>query len=212
MENQTTKRNLIGNYNGLKIEIAIWDTVTAEVELSCGCLFSHEVNSAKMQGGLADLNRALNGKIEQMRNLRLFEAARFETLLLDQKQRTIQSPNVLLIGMGSPEDWLAAHTAKAVQIALRAGNQLGVKSVAFAPGLLDTGIKPAEDLSNATLQALIEAYEAYGKLEKLNLVRAATVRHWIFDAGHDKYEAKKDFYIQQFEQIQLHRKNNGNKQ
>ncbi len=196
-----TKQFLIGQYKNLNINIVTWDGVTAEVDLSCGCLFDHEVDHAPVQGGLADLNQTLNGKLLQIREEKLFTAVRFETLLFDQAQPNIQSEKLLLIGMGNPEDWSTADTAKAVQVAFRTAQQLGVKSVAFAPSILDTGLKVKVDLSSVLVQALLEVYEAHLELENLGLVSPCTVQTWYFDAGDHQFEEKANNYIQIFKQL-----------
>lgn len=196
-----TKQFLIGQYKKLNLNIVTWDGVTAEVDLSCGCLFEHEVDHAPVQGGLADLNQTLNGKLLQIRQQKLFQAVRYETILFDQPQPNIQSEKVLLIGMGSPEDWSTADTAKAVQIAFRTAQQLGLESVAFAPSILDTGIQLKTDLSAVLVQALLDVYDAQLELEQLGLVKPCTVQNWYFDAGDHQFEEKANNYIQIFKQL-----------
>ncbi len=196
-----TKQFFIGQYHDLNLNIVTWDGVTAEVDLSCGCLFDHEVDYAPIQGGLADLNQTLNGKLLHIREQKLFQAVRFETLLFDQTQPNIQSEKVLLIGMGNPEDWGAADTAKAVQIAFRTAQQLGLESVAFAPSILDTGIQIKADLSAVLVQALLDVYDAHLQLEQLGLVKPCTVQNWYFDAGDHQFEEKANNYIQIFKQL-----------
>ncbi|MBJ9985603.1 peptidase M17 [Acinetobacter sp. S40] len=200
---QDIKRKTIGTYKKLKIEIVTWDGVTAEVDLSCGCLFHHEINGMTMQGGLADLDHALDGKIHTIRDKNLFDATRFDHLLLNQSQTSIYAPQVLLIGMGDPEEWTLEHTAKAVQIAYKVGNSLGVSRVAFAPSLLDTGLKPEGDLGGHLLQAVIQAHHAYIQMEQLGLVKKATIQNWIFDAGDHQFDEKAEHYIQAFQQLIL---------
>lgn len=196
-----TKQFLIGQYKKLNLNIVTWDGVTAKVDLSCGCLFDHEVDHAPVQGGLADLNQTLNGKLLQIRQQKLFQAVRYETILFDQAQPNIQSEKVLLIGMGSPEDWSTADTAKAVQIAFRTAQQLGLESVAFAPSILDTGIQLKTDLSAVLVQALLDVYDAQLELEQLGLVKPCTVQNWYFDAGDHQFEEKANNYIQIFKQL-----------
>lgn len=53
----------------------MWDGVFAEVDLYCGCIFTHEINHAEMKGGLADLNQAFGGKIQYIREQKIFEVA-----------------------------------------------------------------------------------------------------------------------------------------
>ena len=103
--------------------------------------------------------------------------------------------------MGSPEDWSTADTAKAVQIAFRTAQQLGLESVAFAPSILDTGIQLKTDLSAVLVQALLDVYDAQLELEQLGLVKPCTVQNWYFDAGDHQFEEKANNYIQIFKQL-----------
>lgn len=195
-----TKQFVIGQYKNINIHIVTWDAVTAEVDLACGCFFEHEINHAPIKGGLADLNHALNGKLLYIREQKLFSAIRFETLLINHPQQNLQSEKVLMIGMGNPEEWTVADTSKAVQIAFRTANQLAVKSVAFAPSILDTGLNIQTDLSSVLLDALLEVCDAQLELEKLGLVKPNTVETWYFGAGDHQFEEKANHYIQNFQQ------------
>nr|WP_174506709.1 M17 family peptidase N-terminal domain-containing protein [Acinetobacter sp. Marseille-Q1620] len=192
------KRQSIGKYQDLHIEIITWDSVSAEVELSCACLFHHEVGRDYFIGGLADLDHALGGQLRQIREDGYFNADLYQTLLLDQPQTTLKAPNALLIGMGNPEDLSVEKIGNAVSIAFKTANQLGLESVAFAPGILDTGITPLPMLNQTMLQALKTAWETHHYLHQKGLVKQATVKHWVFDAGEHNFEDKAQEYVDLF--------------
>ncbi len=54
------KQTKIGYYQNLDIELVTWDCTSAEVELSCACIFENEMNNRSFSGGLAHLDEALN--------------------------------------------------------------------------------------------------------------------------------------------------------
>lgn len=205
MKKSETKRYLIGKYKDLNIEIITWDSSTAEVELSCGCIFTHEIDHAEMKGGLANLNNALDGKVKQIREQKLFQAKRFESILIDKNIRAVQSPRILLLGLGDPEKWDAAYLEKAVHIVFQTGSQLGVESIAFAPSLLDSGLSVAENVNLIMLKALLDSYDTQKELEKLGLVRTTSVKNWFFDAGGHQFTEKAKSYADEFKKITVDR-------
>ncbi len=143
------KQTKIGRYQNLNIELVTWDCTSAEVELSCACIFEHEMNNRSFSGGLAHLDEALNGRLYEIRKNNWFSAKLNDVLLINQTPSTIQAPKVLLIGMGAPEDFTVARIETAIKTVVRTAHQLELKSVAFAPSLLDTGLNPPTGLNDS---------------------------------------------------------------
>ena len=108
------ERNAVGTYRGVVIELVTVDATGADVDLSCACMFTHEINQQPLAGGLRNLDAALGGQLSQLRRDGGFTALPLETLLIDQPPATAQSPAILVIGMGAPEAWTPAASAAAV--------------------------------------------------------------------------------------------------
>lgn len=201
MATQEIKRIKIGNYKGVEIELHTWDAGMAEVDLSCACMFSEEVGMDEPIGGLKHLNDALDGRLFSLRKQGLFNGFKSELLLLDSLKEAIPAQNLLVIGMGSPWDWTSEESAIAIEKAVHTAYQLQVESVAIAPGILDTGIKPKTDFSKEMLVALISSIDKQHELFQLGLIKAPSLKKWVFDAGYQNFEEKGLNFQENFQQI-----------
>lgn len=197
------KQTKIGHYQNLDIELVTWDCTTAEVELSCACIFEHEMNNRSFSGGLAHLDEALNGRLNEIRENNWFSAQLNDALLINQTPSTIQAPKVLLIGMGRPEDFTVEKIGTAIKTAVKTAHQLELKSVAFAPSILDTGLNPPANLNELMLRSLKEELDRHHQLHLQNLVKKSEIERWIFDSGFQNYEIKAEQYIASFAKIFL---------
>lgn len=201
MTTQEIKRIRIGTYKGVEIELVTWDAGLAEVDLSCACMFTEEVGMDEPIGGLKHLNNALDGRLFSLRKDGLFTGSKSELLLLDLLKDAIPAQKLLIIGMGSPLEWTAKGSAEAIKQAARTGYQLQVGSMAIAPGILDTGIKPKTDFSKEMLAALISSINKQHELFKMGLVQAPSIKKWVFDAGYQNFEEKGLNFQENFQQI-----------
>lgn len=197
------KQTKIGHYQNLDIELLTWDCTTAEVELSCACIFEHEMNNRSFSGGLAHLDEALNGRLNEIRENNWFSAQLNDALLINQTPSTIQASKVLLIGMGRPEDFTVEKIGTAIKTAVKTAHQLELKSVAFAPSILDTGLNPPSNLNELMLRSLKEELDRHHQLHLQNLVKKSEIERWIFDSGFQNYEIKAEQYIASFAKIFL---------
>jgi len=195
------KQTKIGRYQNLNIELVTWDCATAEVELSCACIFEHEMNNRSFSGGLAHLDDALNGRLYEIRKNNWFSAKLNDSLLINQTPSTIQASKVLLIGMGAPEDFTLEKIEIAIKTVVRTAHQLELKSVAFAPSILDTGLNPPSGLNELMLRSLKEELDRYHQLYLQNLVKKSEIERWAFDSGFQNYDLKAQQYIASFAKI-----------
>ena len=195
------KQTKIGRYQNLNIELVTWDCASAEVELSCACVFEHEMNHRSFSGGLAHLDEALNGRLDLIRKNNWFSAKIGDSLLLNQTPSIIQAPKVLLIGMGAPEDFTIDRIETAIKTVVKTAHQLELKSVAFAPSILDTGLNPPAGLNELMLRSLKEELDKHHQLYLQNLVKKSEIERWIFDSGFQNYEAKAEQYIASFAKV-----------
>ncbi|MGN5953394.1 M17 family peptidase N-terminal domain-containing protein [Sphingobacterium lactis] len=201
MTTQEIKRINIGTYKGVEIELVTWDAGMAEVDLSCACMFTEEMGMDEPIGGLNHLNDALDGRLFSLRKHGLFKGSKSELLLLDSVKEAIPAQNLLIIGMGAPSDWTSEESAIAIEKAVHTAYHLQVESVAIAPGILDTGIKPKTDFSKEMLVALISSIDKQHKIFQMGLVQAPSIKKWVFDAGYQNFEEKGLNFQENFQQI-----------
>lgn len=192
------ERGEIGQYRGVKIELVTVDATGAQVDLSCACMFTHEVDHQPLAGGLANLDAALGGQLAQARRDGAFRAQPLETLLITPPAGAAQAAAILVIGMGHPEDWSPATSAAAVACALRVGQLRNARSIAIAPSILDTGIHSDEDVNGPMLHGFKTQLDALHQLHSLGLAPAPAIGHWVFDTGAAHYPHKLQQYQQAF--------------
>jgi len=97
---------------------------------------------AAMGGGLLDLDQALSGALARLRASGDFTAEPMDTLLLERLPHGVRARTIMLIGLGDPTKLQADLLERATRVAFREASRLRAGSVAFAPSLLDTGLKP----------------------------------------------------------------------
>ncbi|MBO9723336.1 MAG: hypothetical protein J7530_03055 [Novosphingobium sp.] len=179
-----TTAHPVGAASGVSIEVAAWDAVGAEVDLSCAGMFAREAGS-QLSGGLAHLNAALEGRLLDLRRSGSFTGRLGECLLLDSPPAPVRAPALLLVGLGEPDGWSTAHLREALRAAGTFALALGVRSAAFAPGMLDSGLLPDQTLGAPAHMTggLAQALKARGTLVEMGLARAPRLERWIFDVG-----------------------------
>lgn len=191
-----TERHALGNRQGVSLEVAVMDGVTADVDLSFACMFTRELGDGP-HGGLLHLDNALSGALVRLRSEGVFRGEPMETLLISQPPAGIAARAVMVIGVGDPLVWSPEVTARAAATAIRAAVQLGVASAAFAPGMLDAGLAPAATygVAPAMMKAVIDAIDAHARVAASGLAQASSLRRWVFDAGPASFQAA----IEQFQ-------------
>lgn len=176
----------VGSLFGVSIDVAAWDAVGAEVALSCAAVFAHEAGGVPLSGGLAHLDTALSGRLVDLRREGAFTAAAGECLLIPRPAPgTIAAEAVLLVGLGDPDGWSAVRLRDAVRAAAEFALALEVRSAAFAPGMLDSGIVPEAAAGAIAHMAdgLAAALRARARLVDYGLAGSPRLERWVFDAG-----------------------------
>lgn len=185
-----TQRRTVGTLHGVAIEVAAWDGSAAEVDLSTAGMFSSEQGGGPPVGGLAHLDRALNGQLLRLRAEGVFAAQAGETLYLNRPPPPVTARALLILGMGSPIGWGAAQLASAVRGAVSTALALGVGTGAFAPSMLDSGLGPeqTDGAPAGMVQGIAAALAAHARMATVGWVRPAALTQWTFDVGAARFE------------------------
>ena len=180
-----TKHRIVGTYRGVVIDVAAWDAVGAEVGLSCAGMFTHEVDHAPLAGGLLDLDNVLTGRLRRIRDEQVFRAEPMETVVLRSLPPEVRADAVLIVGLGSPDDWTADLMERATRVAVRQTNLMGARSAGMAPGMLDSGLTPerTKGTASAMMRGVTSAIDAELRVAELGLGSAPTMGSWTFGAG-----------------------------
>ena len=179
------QRHPIGEWRGLELEAVAWDSVGAGVDLSIACMFEREMPGAAMGGGLLHLDQVVGGALARWRASGDFRAEPMETLLLERPPKGVRAKTIMLIGLGDPTAFQADLLGRATRVAFREASRLRAATVAFAPSLLDTGLKPQaiDGAPAAMMNGLLAASAAEWRLAEAGLSVEPRVSRWSFDAG-----------------------------
>jgi hypothetical protein len=181
-ESRVTQRIHIGTWHGVAFEVAVWDAVAAEVELSAACLFEHEAVGALLKGGAKHLDDALGNALSSLRTSGHFRAKAGQSLLLDRPPTGIAGRAVLILGLGDPAVWTPAVSGSAVALTLQCAIARKAASAAFAPSLLDAGVDGGH-AGAALLPAAAAAIEAAHEAASMSLAEPLVLQRFAFDAG-----------------------------
>ena len=188
-------RRLIGAFRGVTIEIVQVGAVGAEVELAVAGMFTHEVDCSVPVGGLRELDEALSGALTRLRADAIFTGEFGETIALAMPRPPVKAHVVLIVGLGDPQAWRPTMMTDTVRLVVREAVRRQATSVAFAPGLLDSGLQPVRlaGTSEAMMLGLIEGLEERGP---------GQLRSWSFCSGADGFVSREDELRLAFDQVQ----------
>jgi len=181
---------IVGAIAGVTVEVAAWDGVGAAVDLSCACIFTHEIGGSPPQGGLAHLDNALGGRLLALRNDGHFPASLGDSLLIDTPPPAIAARALLVVGLGAPEGWTSDGLSAAVRLAGTIALARRAGSVAFAPSMLDSGLLPpqTQNAPRAMVAGLAAALNANARLQEITLAGEAMLERWYFDVGEARFD------------------------
>jgi hypothetical protein len=170
-------------------------------------MLTHEVDNAPLEGGLLDLDNALDGRLLLLRSGGTFLAQRLETLLLATVPPTVKGGAVLMIGMGSPEEWLPDMMEQVARVACREAIKLKVQSAGIAPGMLDSGLTPDRTggATEAMLRGITQAIDDAARLAELGLSSPSLLESWTFGAGPAHLDGVTDHFRAAFRQAEAER-------
>jgi hypothetical protein len=178
----------VGQHLGVEIDVGVWNAVSAPVDLSVACMFSHERGGAALTGGLLHLDQALGSSLIQLRAETAFRAEAMDTLLIRRPPSPVQAKTLMIIGLGDPDAWRAELMVRAVASILVMSAALRAASVALAPSLLDAGLQAGTlgDVGGAMMDGLVSGLTSARRLATLGLDEPLALRRWTFDAngGH----------------------------
>jgi hypothetical protein len=188
----TTPDRIVGTWRDVTLGVAAWDAVKAPVDVAFACMFTRELTKDGPSGGLLHLDQALSGALQTLREAGNFRAGPLETLVLNRLPAGIAAKTVVVIGLGDPTEWSPDCSTRAVAVAVRTAIQSGAQSAAFAPSILDAGIKPTSDFITELLEAALDTIDAQHAVASSGLTTPSTLRNWVFGAGPARVDSTAD--------------------
>jgi hypothetical protein len=197
------KRHLLPRVKDVDCEIVSWAPSEADVDLSIACMFEREMPGAHLAGGLLQLDEALGGALTRLREEGYFRAQEMETFLVQTPPQLVRARRVLLIGLGNPLTLSSAILERALRVAVREAVRLGATTVAFAPNLLDAGLRDVASLQVevAMVRGASSALLAEYRLSELGLASPPAIQRWSFDVGPSHFDSATASFTSAFESL-----------
>jgi len=183
-----------GKYRGVALDVGVWDAVGADVDLSCACMFTHEIGPGPT-GGLEHLDGALSGALLKLRRDGIFRGDSMETLMLTPGS-LIQGQALLIVGLGDPEAWNASMMYRVKRYMIAEANSRGVTSAGIAPSLLESGMPAglAGSGSEAMFDGVVTGIDAAYHLAEMGLASPPSLAAWTFGAGAEHADEAAEYF------------------
>ena len=193
----------IGSAAGVAFDVVAWGPAQADADLSVACMFEHEMGGAGMAGGLLALDHALGGQLGQLRAAGAFRAQPMETLLVTTPPPGLAARAVLVIGLGEPATLDGDMLRRATRVAMGEAIRRGVRSMAFAPSVLDAGHTDNAplDMQYVMLDGMLGALRAAHMLAAAGLATAPLLRQCSFDVGAPRAQAAAEAFRAAFARL-----------
>jgi|GEM_PF-265500 len=193
-------REVLGNVNGLNLELKVQSPAEQTTELQVVCLFEYtegDITTSppalpKELNGLVHVDEALNGLITYLRQTGQFSGKSLETLLIDSPSNTLLAPKLLLIGLGNRNIFQADNMRFVGITGMREALRLGVRNYSHASDLKDAGIdSPTAQVAGLVIQGALEAYATQDFLKQKGASAPLTVTKVTLLSGPAFFEDSK---------------------
>ncbi len=187
----------LGSVYGVEIETVVQSPSAQETPLQIICIFEYSegdiYNSPlalpKELNGLVHVDQALKGLITDLRKTKQFKGKLLETLLITTPANSATPKKILLIGLGSRDNFKPEIMRLVGITGMREALRLGVKSYAHASDLKDAGIdSPTAEVAGNVVQGALEAYRTQSYLKEKQASEPLTVTKIMLLAGPAYFE------------------------
>jgi hypothetical protein len=174
---------VVGRCENITFRAAAVSPARMNTQLQIVCFFDHTQNET-LGGGTAELDERFNGLIEMIRIEDDFRGDFLETLLLTPSDQ-ILAKNLLLVGLGKPEEMRIDRVFRLGSVVIREALKLGVESVSVAPDLQDAGYTELDvrPISVSITAGMVSAILSAQKLKNLGLLKSSSVSEVTLLAG-----------------------------
>jgi hypothetical protein len=200
IKDKVIRRKSLQTIGHVGFEIVTLAPSEADVDLSIACMFEHDMPGTTLSGGLLQLDEALGAALTKLRDEGSFRAQEMETLLIPRPPTHVPARGILIIGLGDPLSLNSDVLERALRVAVREANRLEAATVAFAPNLLDAGLKvlPSLHVEAAMVRGVISALNAEISLAELGLAPPPSICNWSFETGPAHFDAATEEFLKAF--------------
>jgi hypothetical protein len=168
----------------LPIRILVQSPADTVTDLQVICLFQSSPSNT-LHGSLAEINKKLNGLLDQVRKPALFRGESGETILITPSAGSLNARKLLVIGLGDSQTFTPQRMELVGSIVYREANRLGVSHPFFAPTLLDGGVTKfgTGQVSEQVVAGFLRAARTERTLSGAGASQGLVVRGLTFLAG-----------------------------
>jgi hypothetical protein len=175
---------LQGRSSSITTQVLLQSPAGTDTELQIICLFESTPENT-LHGSLAEVNRKLQGFLDQIRNPALFRGELGETLLIAPSTGSLPAKNLLIVGLGDSQTFTPQRMELVGSIAYRESSLLGVVHPYFAPTILDGGVAryTTGEISEKFMTGFLRAARTEKILQGVGASRGKLVQDLTYLAG-----------------------------
>jgi Cytosol aminopeptidase family, N-terminal domain len=170
--------------NGPSVNVMVQSPPDMDAPLQIMCFFEYR-DGESFAGANVEADQKLHGLIQELRKTGKFTGRPLETLLLAPPTNTIQAKQLLLIGLGKPDD-LSLDLMKSVgRVGMREALRLGVTRYAHASDLRDESSEKfgVGEVASAVIEGALSAYATEKELQGKGFARPGQISNLTYLAG-----------------------------
>jgi hypothetical protein len=174
--------------DGVRFNIKVTSPSETITSLQIVCFFNFPKNQ-HYEGGTYAVNEHFGGEIHQLRKSGIFRGAALETLLITPQLRQIPAHQLLLLGLGDPEEFNLDFVELVGYTTVIEAVKLNVKDFCFAPSLKDAGLVMSfekTDISKMLAKGILRAINTSAILSQKNLLGPIALTEINLLAGQEQ--------------------------
>ena len=170
--------------NGPGVNVVVQSPPDMDAPLQIMCFFEYR-DGESFTGANVEADQKLHGLIQELRKSGKFTGRPLETLLITPPDNTIQARQLLLIGLGKPDD-LSLDVMKSVgRVGMREALRLGVGRYSHASDLRDGGSEKfgVGEVARSVIEGALSAYTTEKELQGRGFTKSGRISNVTYLAG-----------------------------
>jgi hypothetical protein len=170
--------------NGPDVNVVVQSPPDMDAPLQIMCFFEYR-DGESFTGANVEADQKLHGLIQELRKSGKFTGRPLETLLITPPANTIQAKQLLLIGLGKPDD-LSLDLMKSVgRVGMREALRLGVGRYSHASDLRDGGSEKfgVGEVARSVIEGALSAYVTEKELQGRGFTKSGRISNVTYLAG-----------------------------
>jgi Cytosol aminopeptidase family, N-terminal domain len=170
--------------NGPSVNVMVQSPPDMDAPLQIMCFFEYQ-DGESFNGANVEADQKLHGLIQELRKSGKFTGRPLETLLIAPPTNTIQAKQLLLIGLGKPDE-LSLDLMKSVgRVEMREALRLGVSRYAHASDLRDGGSEKfgVGEVARSVIEGALSAYATEKELQGRGFAKPGQITNVTYLAG-----------------------------